>query len=167
MPFGLLSQVCHTPCSSSLFLTAASVSFTPLRSFLPSFPFIPPRSQLSICCKPVHPLLIHNSLPNKDAPILLQAIPAILTGFHFTSLRHTFTSGAFSPPAAFYCCARLAATVCVTGFHWHKYLCLYGDAICCVTPLHCASIMPEVILLSAPVSGTRSHIRSCLPPVPL
>ena len=44
MPFGLLSQVCHAACSSSSFLTAATVSFTPLRSFLPSFRFIPPRS---------------------------------------------------------------------------------------------------------------------------
>src|SRR5262249_25374126 len=31
---------------------------------------------------------------------LSQAIPTILTGFHFASLRHSFTSVAFSPPAA-------------------------------------------------------------------
>ena len=37
MPFGLLSQVCHTTCSSSSFFTAAIESFTPLRSLLPSF----------------------------------------------------------------------------------------------------------------------------------
>ena len=46
MPFGLLSQVCHTACSSFAFFTAATVSFTPLRSLLPSFRFITPRSQL-------------------------------------------------------------------------------------------------------------------------
>ena len=40
------TQVCHTTCSSSSFLTAAIVSFTPLRSLLPSFRFITPRSQL-------------------------------------------------------------------------------------------------------------------------
>ena len=39
--------VCHAACSSSSFLTAATVSFTPLRSFLPSFRFITPRSQLN------------------------------------------------------------------------------------------------------------------------
>ncbi len=44
MPFGLLSQVCHAACSSGSFLTAATVSFTSLRSFLPSFRFITPRS---------------------------------------------------------------------------------------------------------------------------
>jgi len=39
--------VCHAACSSSSFLTAATVSFTPLRSFLPSFRFITARSQLN------------------------------------------------------------------------------------------------------------------------
>jgi len=47
MPFGLLSQVCHTACSSFAFVRAATVSFTPLRSFLPSLRFITPRSQLN------------------------------------------------------------------------------------------------------------------------
>lgn len=55
MPFWLLSQVCHTPCSSSSFLTAATVSFTPLRSFLPPFHFITPRSQPAICYLAGHP----------------------------------------------------------------------------------------------------------------
>lgn len=49
MPFGLLSQVCHTACSSFAFVRAATVSFTPLRSLLPSLRFITPRSQLFIC----------------------------------------------------------------------------------------------------------------------
>ena len=44
MPFGLLSQVCHTACSSFAFVRAATVSFTPLCSLLPSFRFITPRS---------------------------------------------------------------------------------------------------------------------------
>lgn len=47
MPFGLLSQVCHTACSSFAFVRAAIVSFTPLRLFLPSFRFITPRSWLN------------------------------------------------------------------------------------------------------------------------
>ena len=33
MPSGLLSQVCHTTCGSSSFLTAAPMSFTMLHSF--------------------------------------------------------------------------------------------------------------------------------------
>ncbi len=37
--------VCHAACSSSSFLTAATVSFTPLHSFIPPFRFITPRSQ--------------------------------------------------------------------------------------------------------------------------
>lgn len=44
--------------------------------------------------------------------------PTILTGFHCASLRHPFTSAAFSPPAANNL-ARLAATGCVTGLRWH------------------------------------------------
>jgi hypothetical protein len=44
MPFGLLSQVCHTACSSFAYVRAAPVSFTPLHSFLLSFRFITPRS---------------------------------------------------------------------------------------------------------------------------
>jgi len=48
--------VCHAACSSSSFLTAATVSFTPLRSFLPALRLITPRSQLYICCKAGHPI---------------------------------------------------------------------------------------------------------------
>ena len=97
--------VCHAACSSSSFLTAASVSFTPLRSFLPSFRFITPRSQL------IHLLQGRASRPltkqyTWDAPAFSQAIPAILTGFHSASLRHSFTSVAFSPPAALFSFAR-------------------------------------------------------------
>ena len=43
--------VCHAACSSSSFLTAAPVAFTPLCSFLPPFRFISPRSQLAVCFK--------------------------------------------------------------------------------------------------------------------
>lgn len=43
----LCFAVCHAACSSFSFLTAAIVSFTPLRSLLLSFRFITPRSQLN------------------------------------------------------------------------------------------------------------------------
>ena len=41
-----------------------------------------------------------------NAPAFPQANPAILTGFHSASLRHSFTSVAFSPPAALFSFAR-------------------------------------------------------------
>ena len=40
------------------------------------------------------------------APAFPQTIPTILTGFHSASLRHSFTSVAFSPTAANFCYAR-------------------------------------------------------------
>ena len=94
------TQVCHTTCSSSSFLTAATVSFTPLRSFLPTFRFITPCSQLCICFKAGHPFCPGTNQCTWNAPAFPQASPTILTGFHFAALRHTFTSVAFSPPAA-------------------------------------------------------------------
>ena len=100
MPFGLLSQVCHAACNSSSFLTAATVSFTPLRSFLPTFRFITPCSQLCICFKAGHPFCPGTNQCTWNAPAFPQASPTILTGFHSASLRHPFTSVAFSPPAA-------------------------------------------------------------------
>ena len=92
--------VCHAACSSSSFLTAATVSFTPPRSFLPSLRFISPRSQLCICFKAGHPFCPGTNQCTWNAPAFPQASPTILTGFHFAALRHTFTSVAFSPPAA-------------------------------------------------------------------
>jgi hypothetical protein len=81
------------------FVTAAIVSFTPLRSLLPSLRFITPRSQLSFATRlgsPFPALKLNTGLTQAFS----QARPTILTGFHSASLRHTFTSVAFSPPAA-------------------------------------------------------------------
>ena len=105
MPFGLLSQVCHAACSSGSFLTAAIVSFTPLRSLLPSFRFITPRSQLYICFMAGHPFSQAQN-NTRGCTSHLQANATILTGFHFAALRHSFTSVAFSPPAAYYLARR-------------------------------------------------------------
>ncbi len=55
---------------------------------------------LTICYKAGHPICFTHSLPHGNAPAFTQAFPTILTGFHFASLRHPFTSVAFSPPAA-------------------------------------------------------------------
>ena len=76
----------------------ASVSFINLHSLLPSFRFITPRSQLNICFNAWHTLLYSLSRL-KCAHIISQAIPTILTGFHFTTLSHSFISGLFNPPA--------------------------------------------------------------------
>ena len=100
------TQVCHTTCSSSSFLTAAPASFTKLRSLLPSFRFISPRSQLNICFSAWHPAPKTQTIALQDAQFLSQATAAVLTGFHSASLRHSFTSVSFSPPAAHFCYAR-------------------------------------------------------------
>ena len=42
----------------------------------------------------------HKSRYTGGSPAFTQATPTILTGFHSASLRHPFTSVAFSPPAA-------------------------------------------------------------------
>ena len=44
----------------------------------------------------------------RECTSLSQANATILTGFHFASLRHSFTSVAFSPPAAHYFARRLS-----------------------------------------------------------
>ena len=128
MPFGLLSQVCHAACSSGSFLTAAIVSFTPLRSLLPSFRFITPRSQLTHLLHAGHPM--QGATPtHRECTSLSQANPTILTGFHSASLRHSFTSVAFSPPAAnnlarrppHFGCVHLAFANCLFVPHFAKH----------------------------------------------
>jgi len=128
MPFGLLSQVCHAACSSGSFLTAATVSFTPLRSFLPSFRFITPRSQLSYLLQGRASQARHIPI-HRECTSLSQANPTILTGFHSASLRHSFTSVAFSPPAAHnlarrpphFGCVHLAPANCSFVPHFAKH----------------------------------------------
>ena len=102
----LCFAVCHAACSSSSFLTAATVSFTPLRSFLPLFRFITPRSQLNHLLQGWAFLQPDTMQCTKECTNLSQTNATILTGFHSASLRHTFTSVAFSPPAAFFSFAR-------------------------------------------------------------
>ena len=128
MPFGLLSQVCHAACISGSFLTAATVSFTPLCSLLPSFRFITPRSQLIYLLHAwahygCHTELVEVCISHS------QTNPTILTGFHSASLRHSFTSVAFSPPAAnnlarrppHFGCVHLAIANCSFVPHFAKH----------------------------------------------
>ena len=129
-PFGQLSQVCHTTCSSSSFLTAATVSFTPLRSLLPSFRFITPRSQLNHLLQGRASHCQTQTNTHENATAFPQANPTILTGFHSASLRHSFTSVAFSPLAAHnlarrpphFGCVHLADANCSFVPHFAKHL---------------------------------------------
>ncbi|MCW3111464.1 MAG: hypothetical protein JWQ09_5970 [Segetibacter sp.] len=68
MPFGLLSQVCHTPCSSSSFLTAAAVFFMTLRSLLPSLRLV------------IHSLQDHEAHPLPSVVMLAVRPQAALQG---------------------------------------------------------------------------------------
>ena len=99
MPFGLLSQVCHTSCSSSSFLTAATVSFTPLRSFLPSFRSIHHVRSFALLQSRAS-FAIAQNLYTESRTGFSAACPTILTGLHYASLRHPFSSVSCSPPAA-------------------------------------------------------------------
>ncbi len=104
MPFGLLSQVCHTTCSSSSFLTAAPVSFTPLHSSAPHFRSIAPCSQLNICSRALHPAaLLKSFLGGMQNPFRRPDHNSLGS---ITLVRRSFISVRFSPPAANFLCAR-------------------------------------------------------------
>ena len=110
------------------FVTAATVSFTPLRSLLPSFRFITPRSQLNNLLQGMGCIAKHNS-KHMQPHTFSQANATILTGFHSASLRHSFTSVAFSPPAAHnlacrpphFGCVHLAIANCSFVPHFAKH----------------------------------------------
>lgn len=97
MPFGLLSQVCHAACSSGSFLTSATVSFTPLRSLLPSLRFITPRSYLILCYKAWQPIFCPKSKHRADTSLFASQpynthwVPfRFTTSFiHFSSVQST------------------------------------------------------------------------------
>jgi hypothetical protein len=120
--------VCHTACSSFAYVRAAPVSFTPLHSFLPSFRFITPRSQLNHLLHAGHPKP-GTKQHTRECTSLSQANATILTGFHSASLCHPFTSVAFSPPAANYFarrqphfgCVHLATANCSFVPHFAKH----------------------------------------------
>ena len=100
----LLSQVCHTTCSSSSFLTAATVSFSQLHSTAPH-PFHCTMLTAMLFAS-VPGILPPNTIPNKAGCTVT-----------FTSLLHSslgsipllpryFISAGFSPPAANFYFAR-------------------------------------------------------------
>ena len=93
--------VCHTSCSS-YGIRHGSYCVLHATSFISSFVTLHYTSfvaSLTICFKAGHPF--QRTKPDaKVCTCLSQSIPTILTGFHYASLRHSFTSVAFSPPAA-------------------------------------------------------------------
>ena len=149
------------------FVTAAPVSFMPLHSFRPSFRYITLRSQ------PDHLLQGMAHYPNHKAKAQVMHIPfrkpdaTILTGFHSATLRPTFISVAFSPPAAnnfarlAYHRLRCGAALTQTLAH---ALTLPQSVEVHVTfrPFTVCPSLPPVALLSTPAGGARSRLRSAL-----
>ena len=100
MPFGLLRRfviLLAVPPHSSRQLLCPSRHF--VHFFLRSASLLLVRIY-PFASRPGIPCQHHRSMTHWECTSLSQAIPTILTGFHFAALRHTFTSVAFSPPAA-------------------------------------------------------------------
>ena len=94
--------VCHTSCSSygirhGSFCVLQATSFISSSVPLHSTTF----AAYTFAASPGIPFRQPQTHSQGNAPAFPQASPAILTGFHFASLRHSFTSVAFSPPAAY------------------------------------------------------------------
>ena len=108
MPFGCSASLRSLSCCLQfLLIPHGSYCVLHATSFITSF--VPLHyttfAAKPFCCKAGHPKP-HTKQYTWDAPAFSQAIPAILTGFHSASLRHSFTSVAFSPPAALFSFAR-------------------------------------------------------------
>jgi hypothetical protein len=108
------------------------------------------------------------------------SIATILTGFHSASLRHAFTSVAFSPPAAHYFARRLSPlrlrSACIRTAHSLRPFRLRLLGFTCIvqpppypvgkyTPA--ASYVAGIAIRSSwlycqPLVGARSHLRSFL-----
>ena len=97
--------VCHTSCSS-YGIRHGSSCVLHATSFISSFV---PLHYTSFVAKPFASCWASQAMhipSHRECTSLSQANPTILTGFHFATLRHSFTSVAFSPPAALFSCAR-------------------------------------------------------------
>lgn len=178
---------------SSSFLTAAPASFTPLCSFLPTFRSISPRSYPLLLHIAETLFTLTHQPPALRSQLIPQSLATIFAGFHSAPLRHTFTAALFSPPAARKFCSPVAplrlrsasAAPFTMALHcsaavtqsWSKrrnaalsFTCIvqppphqkkvsYGGFLwCCPSP--CTNVR---VLLSSPVVGARSRLRSFLP----
>jgi hypothetical protein len=168
----LLSLQCPVGCFASLRSLSCCLQFRLIphgsycvlhaTSFISSsFRFITPVRSYAVASRQGSPLTRHRA-NTRSCTGLSQAHPAILTGFHYAALRHTFTSVAFSPPAAHYFACRLA-TVCVSGLLWQNP-CLWADTHATFSPCTVRPSLPLVAFLSAPSGGARRRFYSFLIP---
>ena len=159
--------VCHTSCSSYgichgsycvLHATSFISSSVPLH--YTSFVANPFASRLGIPCQQ------HRSKAQWECTSLSQASPTILTGFHFAALRHSFTSVAFSPPAAH----NLA---CLAACHSYGFVMVFvrhtladeNKNTCQTLASHCCCLSPFHGFLASTVAGARSQFQSFLLPL--
>ena len=120
----------------------------------------------TICSKAGHPKPHTKSNTLGNAPAFPQAIPTILTGFHSASLRHSFTSVAFSPPAAH----NLA---CLAACHSYGFVMVFvrhtlsdeNKNTCQTLASHCCCLSPFHGFLASTVAGARSQFQSFLLPL--
>jgi hypothetical protein len=121
---------------------------------------------LTICCKAWHTIQ-HTKQSTSDAHTFPQTHATILTRFHSATLRPTFISVAFSPPAAnnfarlAYHCLRCGATLTQTLAHALTYTQSHEVHVT-FRPFTVRPSFPTVTLLSAPASGARSRRLSAL-----
>jgi len=142
----------------------------------------------TICFKAGHPILLTQN-NTWECTSLSQANATILTGFHSASLRHSFTSVAFSPPAAHYLARllspfrlrSLSAALITMPDTWlirpsfrhaalsslasfRRLRALTGNIL---RRLHMELASASFVgLYCQPLMGARRHVRSFLPPVP-
>lgn len=120
--------VCHTACSSFAFVRAATVSFTPLRSLLPSLRFIAPRSQLFICFmagaahKPStnHYTGLHQPFASQRYNTHWVPFRFTTSFIHYSSVQSTRCL-LFGSPAAHFGCVHLAIANCLFVPHFAKH----------------------------------------------
>ena len=101
MPFGCSASLRSLSCCLQfLLIPHGSYCVLHATSFISSFV---PLHYTSFVAKPFASCWASQAMhipSHRECTSLSQANPTILTGFHSASLRHSFTSVAFSPPAA-------------------------------------------------------------------
>ena len=139
MPFGCSASLRSLSCCLQfLLIPHGSYCVLHATSFISSFV---PLHSTSFVAKPFASCWASQPMhkaTHRECTSLSQANPTILTGFHSASLRHTFTSVAFSPPAAHNLLALRTHFGCV---HLATANCLYRTSI--------SQSIAKVLLLSS------------------
>lgn len=125
MPFGCFA-VCHAACSSSSFLSAASVSFAPLHSTAPLFASLHHVRSHLFCFKGMA-CMFHHTNQNTSCSLIPFRKLMLQYSLGFISLvRRFFISVVLNPPAAYYFCRRSPHYGCV---HLATAICLCRTSI--------------------------------------